>query len=211
MIFAAAFACVSSDGVSVSGIEFTPELKACLGLSDLGSMITNPLDELEIEPNGHATKQQLQRVHETSTHIRLPTLSFKRNRSLGGIMDISINFDCLGICFHELDGPGEAALPPKHISSNDRPPAGINDVSTKKWSATSHLSLVKKPQDLLRHSRKFGGDRFLKVASRYRIKAVMLVEPPEQGRESRLCLYTNPDTCDETERAFQNLSIALRV
>jgi hypothetical protein len=39
----------------------------------------------------------------------------------------------------------------------------------------------------------------------------MLVEPPEHGRESLMCLYTNPDGSDEVERAFQYLSSALRV
>jgi hypothetical protein len=109
MISAVAFACVSSDGVAVSGIEFTPELKASLGLSALGSLIGRPLDEDAIgTPSSNAVKQHLQRVHTTAARIELPPLSVKRNRALCEITDVLINFDCLGVCFHEFDDPGDA-------------------------------------------------------------------------------------------------------
>ena len=49
MITAVAFTCVSADGVTVSRVEFTPELKASLGLSGLGSLIKQPLDYAAIE------------------------------------------------------------------------------------------------------------------------------------------------------------------
>jgi hypothetical protein len=111
MISAVAFACVSSDGVAVSGIEFTPELKGSLGLSALGSLIGRPLDDDTIgtnTPSRNAVKQHLQRVHRTAARIELPPLSMKRNRALCEITDVLINFDCLGFCFHESEGPGDA-------------------------------------------------------------------------------------------------------
>ena len=220
MISAVAFACVSSDGVEVSGIEFTPELKASLGLSGLGSMIRKPLDDDTIgmnAPEREPVKQRLQRVHTTASCVKLPPLSLKRNQSLGGITDILINFDCLGVCFYELDAPGDAAIPADNVvNSNavavvasgtdcDEEPAN-GDAA---FSGHTPFCIIKKPQDLLRYSRTFGRDRVLNIVSRYAIKAVMLVEPPDGRRESRICLYTNPDACDETEKAFQNLSLML--
>jgi hypothetical protein len=219
MISAVAFACVSSDEVSISGIEFTPELKASLGLSHLGSMIRKPLDDDTIaasSPGKNTPKQRLQRVHTTAARIALPPLSLKRNRSLGGITDILINFDCLGVCFHEIDGPGEMGVRP----ANGTEPNGVcaakrgNNGGADAAATNGHnpasnhspFSLIKKPHDLLRSSRAFGRDRVLRIASRHKIKAVMLIEPPDPARESRICLYTNPDAGDEVEKAFQFLS-----
>jgi len=222
MISAVAFACVSSDGVAISGLEFTPELKASLGLSGLGSMIRKPLDEGTVEPSLSAVepaKQCLQRVYTTAARIALPPLSLKRNRSLGGITDILINFDCLGVCFHEVEVSKDTGI--RSDRSVESPgvcraarfhhafPATEAAAKNGSANALSSFTLLKQPHDLLRASRTFGRDRILRIASRHKIKAVMLVEPPDRSRHSQICLYTNPDASDEIEKAFQFLSVAL--
>ena len=225
MISAVAFACVSSDGVAVSGIEFTPELKASLGLSALGSLIGRPLNDDAIgtnTPSSNAVKQHLQRVHTTAARIELPPLSIKRNRALCEITDVLINFDCLGVCFHEFEYPEDTEF---RTSTRDQSSTALtaplttgairDERTANGFGVTTHHSpfgiIKNKPHDPLRYSRTFGRDRVLRIISRYKIRAVMLVEPPDHGRESLMCLYTNPDGSDEIERAFQYLSSALRV
>jgi hypothetical protein len=78
MISVVAFACVSSEGVAVSGIEFTPELKASLGLSTLGSMIRKPLDDRAM-PRTRTAAAPSSSIFSAYTWL-LPALSSRRCR-----------------------------------------------------------------------------------------------------------------------------------
>jgi hypothetical protein len=216
MIAAVAFTCVSADGVTVSRVEFTPELKASLGLSGLGSLIKQPLDYAAIEKSGaggNRVQQHLNLVHTTAARIQLPPLTLKRNQSLDGIADILINYDCLGVCFYEFGGPGNVAAPTHNRHETNSAlgslhPSGdighgpiLGDEVTNgqggAMGGQAAFGLVKKPHDLFGYSRTFGGDRVLKVVSQHKVRAVLLVEPSTHGHESRMCLYANSVDGDE--------------
>jgi hypothetical protein len=214
MITAVAFTCVSADGVTVSRVEFTPELKASLGLSGLGSLIKQPFDYAAIEKSGagcNRVQQHLNLVLTTAARIQLPPLTLKLNQSLDGIADILINYDCLGVCFYELGGPGNAAAPHRHEANSalgslhcsadiGHGPISGNEVAIGQGGAVggqAAFGLVKKPYDLFGYSRTFGGDRVLKVVSQHKVRAVLLVEPSAHETKSRMCLYANPVNGDE--------------
>jgi hypothetical protein len=216
MITAVAFSCVSADGITVSGVELTPELKVSLGLDWLGSLIKRPFNYAAIEEvgtSGDGVKQRLDLVHTTAASIQLPPRALERDCPLRGISDILIYFDCLGICFYEFGEPGDrsgavhngykahAALGSFGSTANIRHGTVFGDevANGQRGALRGHtpFRLCKKPDNFLRYSSAFGRDRVLKVVSQHKVRAMLLIEPPAHGRESRMCLYTSPVSSDE--------------
>jgi hypothetical protein len=215
MITAVAFSCVSADGITVSGVELTSELKVSLGLDWLGSLIKQPFNYAAVEEGGtggDGVKQHLDLLHTTTARIQLPPLALQRDCPLRGISDILIYFDCLGVCFYEFGEPGkhsgavhnghktQAALGSFGSTANIRHGTVFGGkVANGQRGVRGHPSfrLVKKRDNFLRYSCAFGRDRVLKVVSQHKVRAMLLIEPPAHGRESRICLYTSPVSSDE--------------
>jgi hypothetical protein len=216
MISTIAFACISPDRVPVRWIEFTPELETSLGLSGLAGLADEPFNYAPIKesgPSGDGVQQHLYLVHTTASRIEFPALAFKGDKSLGGIFDMEIGFDCLGVCFYEFSWPGDG---PGIVNDGDEPhdtPSpddGRSDVAhntvldnkiaeRKGRAMSGHATprFVEQFHDFLRDSGTFSSDGILKVVSKYKVRAVLLVEPSPHGGKSRMRLYADTVSGDE--------------
>jgi len=58
----------------------------------------------------HGVEQHLDFVYTATACIELPSLALKGNLAPGGVMDVSVDIECFGICLYELGGPTTTPL-----------------------------------------------------------------------------------------------------
>jgi hypothetical protein len=113
MVSAVAFAYVRSEGIAMRGIEFTPEVKASLDVLGIGALGQKALNDGPIEkgqPRGNRVEQHLNLIHTATASVEFPPLTFERDLTFAGTVDIPADTDCFGVCFYELIQPREYIL-----------------------------------------------------------------------------------------------------
>jgi hypothetical protein len=210
MISTIAFASIGPNRVPVRWVELTPELEASLGLSRLDALLTHSLYDTPVEecgPTSDGVQQHLYLIHTTTTRIEFPALALKRDKSLRGIFDMEIGFNCLGVCFYELGWPGDGpSIVHNGDEAHDTPSAedGRSDVAhdtvlnnkvaeRQRRAVRGHAAsrFVEQFHDFLRDNGTFSDDSVLKIVSQYKVRAILLIEPPAHGGESRMRLYAD--------------------
>lgn len=207
MISTIAFASVGPNRVPLRWIEVTPELKTSLGLNRLGALTHETFDNSPIEksgPSSDAVQQNLYLIHTTNSRIEFPQFPLEGDFLLDGVLDMEIGFDCLGVCFYEFGWPGDDPTTDdqwtvtNHRASDVTDDAGLDDKfaksNTRRQATTSFVDQF---HNFLRDSGALGGDGVLKVASKHRVRAVLLIEPPAPGGSSRMRLYADTVGSDE--------------
>jgi hypothetical protein len=208
MVTSIPFACIRTEGISARGVEFTSEVQSYLHLLGFGQLIEQTIYNVPIDKgasSGDRIEQSLHLIHEASTEVPFPPLALKRNLALSGVLDLSVGFDCFGICFYELVGPSDLAarkvlpMPPLQDSSE-------NDAIRKIVGGLSRGSSTKGPANAwtreVGHTEVSNGDDILKVVSKHKIRAMLLVATPRRG-ECGVCLYVDDVTRDEVQNPLK--------
>src|SRR5437016_8520219 len=89
VIAAIPFACVRAESISIRGIEFTPDVQACLHHLGFGHLVEQTIYNVPVEKgatSGDRVEQPLYLIHATTAGIELPPLALKRNLALSGVL-----------------------------------------------------------------------------------------------------------------------------
>jgi hypothetical protein len=216
MATAIAFASIRSEGITLRAIEFTPEVNACLDVLGFGALGQKALSGGPAEkgtPRGNWVEQHLNFIHAATATIDFPPLALRSDLTLTGLFDVAADHDCFGVCFYEIMRPREytlainngyksdpAAGAFRRLPSVPHHPVRSNEIAQRYRSAMcseATFNFVEEPNYLIGDRRAFHGDSILKVVSKHKAWAVLLIETPAHGGECSVRLYTSPVSSDK--------------